>query len=62
MQQPDDLELRKEIEAISDRIDRILKKIEKHYLTAGSDQQKSNKEPVSTETICHLNKTPDQEA
>ena len=62
MDQPDDLELKKEIQAISSRINRILKKVKQHDLMAGSEAHQLAHDTVSTETICHPNKTPDQEA
>lgn len=62
MQQPDDLELKEEIQAISGRINRILKEVKQLYFIAESNAQTCEAEPASTETICHPNQTPDQEA
>ncbi len=51
MQKPDDLELKEEIQAISGRINRILKEVKKHYSIAESDAEASRPQPASTETI-----------
>jgi len=59
----DDLELKEEIQAISGRINRILKEVKQHYCLAESDAQPETADPATAETtVCHPNPTPDQEA
>ncbi|MBA2881689.1 hypothetical protein HNR65_002016 [Desulfosalsimonas propionicica] len=59
----DDLELKEEIQAISGRINRILKEVKQHYCLAESDAQPETTDPAAAETtVCHPNPTPDQEA
>ncbi|MFO7861877.1 MAG: hypothetical protein R6U41_11710 [Desulfosalsimonas sp.] len=59
----DDLELKEEIQAISGRINRILKEIKQHYCLNESDAQPETADPAAAETtVCHPHPTPDQEA
>ncbi|MBS0012375.1 MAG: hypothetical protein KFF46_00255 [Desulfobacterales bacterium] len=61
--QSDDLELKEEIQAISGRINRILKEVKQHYCLAESDAHPETADTAAAETApCHPNPTPDQEA
>lgn len=58
----DDLELKQEIQAISGRINRILKEVKQHYCLAECDADPDTADPATAATDCHPNPTPDQEA
>lgn len=59
----DDRELKDEIQAISGRINHILKEVKQHYCLAESDAQPETADTATAETtVCHPNPTPDQEA
>ncbi|MFP4452528.1 MAG: hypothetical protein ACLFNW_08195 [Desulfobacterales bacterium] len=65
MKQPDAAEIKNEIEAISSRIDSILKTVKKYYPVTETEPARETKpaaEEQQEESDCHIKQTPDQEA